>query len=146
MAGDGEAATAVKDVSEIPMVVSGFLYNTEDIEIAAAMGAADIIGLKLGQMGGFSALQRVLNTAGENGLGVSLGGGLQSDLSTLWEACALASHASVISDLTGIGIALEPLLASGITRANGATSMEVDGQPVLSLDTLEQCCVQELSF
>ena len=58
-------------------------------------------------MGGFSTLQRVLNTAGENGLGVYLGGGLQSDLSTLWEACALASHASVISDLTGIGIALE---------------------------------------
>jgi hypothetical protein len=79
-------------------------------------------------------------------LGVFLGGGLQSDLSALWEACALASHASVISDLTGIRIALEPLLASGITRVNGSASMEVDGQPVLSPDTLEQCCVQELAF
>lgn len=146
VAGDWEAATTVKDASEIPMVVSGFLYNTEDIEIAAAMGAADIIGLKLGQMGGFSTLQRVLNTAGENGLGVYLGGGLQSDLSTFWEASALASHASVISNLTGIGIALEPLLASGISRVNGSASVEVDGQPVLSPDTLEQCCVQELAF
>jgi L-alanine-DL-glutamate epimerase-like enolase superfamily enzyme len=146
VAGDWEAATTVKDASEIPMVVSGFLYNTEDIRIAAAMGAADIIGLKFGQIGGFSALQRVLNTAGENGLGVFLGGGLQSDLSALWEACALVSHATLISDLTAIGIAVEPLLAMGISRTNGAASAEVHGQPVLSPETLELCCIQELSF
>jgi L-Ala-D/L-Glu epimerase len=146
VAGDWEAAAAVKDASDIPMVVSGFLYNIEDIEIAATMGAADLIGLRFGQMGGFAALQRVLNTAGENGFGVCLGGGLQSDLSAFWEAFALASHASVISDLTGIGIAVEPILASGITRPGGATSAEVNGPPVLSPDTLAQCCVQELSF
>jgi len=146
LAGDWEAAAAVKDASDISMVVSGFLYNTKDIEIAAAMNAADMIGLKLGQIGGFTALQRVLNTAAGNGLGVFLGGELQSDLSALWEAHALASHASVISDLTGIGIAVEPLLASGISRTNGAVSVEVHGQPELSSDTLEQCCIQELSF
>lgn len=146
VAGDWEAAAAVKSASEIPMAVSGFLYNAEDIEIAAAMDAADLIGLRFGQIGGFAAFRRVLNTAEEHSLRVILGGNLQSDLSALLEVCALGSHASVISDLAGIGVTVEPLLASGIVPANGVNAAEVNRPPVLSLDTLAHCCVQELSF
>jgi len=145
VAGDWEAAAAVKTASSVATMVSGFLFTPEDLETAAAMSAADFVGLRLGQSGGRQALAELCRRSAAHGLKPVLGGTLQSDLATYLEAGTVLAMEDAITDLIAPSLAFEPLLAAGLDgESEGILSLH--GAPVLCEETLSLCTVQELVF
>ena len=115
VAGDWEAAAAVKAGSNVATMVSGFLFTPQDLETAAAMSAADFVGLRLGQSGGRHALVEMCQISADLTLKPVLGGILQTDLATYFEAGAALAMEAAITDFVGPSLAFEPLLASGLS-------------------------------
>jgi len=145
VAGDWEAAAALKDASAVPTALSGFIYGPEDIATAAELAAADFVGLQLAQLGGFAACEKAIEEAVAKGLAPIIGGRLQSDLTTAMELRILLANERAIPDVTTLGLALEPLLRESAMVAGGRIIL--DGvTPALSQDTLAACTVQEVSF
>ena len=145
IAGDWEAAAAVKAETNVATMVSGFLFTPQDLETAAAMSAADFVGLRLGQSGGRQALVEMCQISAELALKPVLGGNLQTDLTTYFEAGAALVTEAVITDFVGPSLALEPLLAPGLIVEN-ERKLSLHGTPVLCGETLSLCTVQDLAF
>lgn len=146
VAGDWEAAAAVKQAATMPMAVAGFLFGVEDIEIAVEMDAATHIGLQFRQLGGFEGCARAVRCAQDHGLIPILGSSFQTDNMAAVEIAAILSNDQIISDVWAIGISEESILAHGIMALDARVLLDIDAVPELSEETLQACTVQELSF
>ena len=145
VAGDWEAAAALKDASAVPTALSGFIYGPEDIATAAELAAADFVGLQLAQLGGFAACEKAIAEAVARGLTPIIGGRLQSDLTTAMELRTLLANERAIPDVATLGVALEPLLTGTAMVAGGRVILDC-ATSALSQDTLAACTVQEIFF
>ena len=140
-AGDWDALAAVKDASPVPLAASGFIYDDDDIANAAA--TADTVGFGFAQIGGAGQLRAAIRNAETRGLGVFIGGSLQSDLTTLLEV--QVSDGAII-DLPVFSAAAEPLLSADVF----AEGVRLTARPMsplrLNEEALASCTLQELSF
>lgn len=146
VAGDWEAAAALRAASDVPMAITGFIYDGGDIETAAAEKAADVVCLRFAELGGLAACDRALRTARECGLAAVLGHDLQSDLMASVEAGVLLTSGGVASDLSGGGLAFESVLADRPAAAHGDRILRRTGAAALSEETLAACTLQGLAF
>ncbi len=140
-AGDWDALAAVKDASPVPLAASGFIYDDDDIANAAAM--ADSVGFAFARMGGAVQLRSAIRNAETRGLGVFVGGSLQSDLTTFLEV--QASDGAIV-DLPAFSAAAEPLLSAEVFNEEGRLTVRPTSPLRLNEETLASCTLQELSF
>jgi hypothetical protein len=145
VAGDWEAAAAVKAAATVATKVSGFLFTPQDLETAVAMKAADFVGLSLGQSGGREALNEMCCRCISLGLKPVLGGLEQSDVTTYFEATSALMMESTATDFIGSSLAFEPLLTAGVIAENDG-KLILQGPPALCEETLSLCTNQELVF
>ena len=141
VAGDWDAASAVRNAARIPLAMSGFVFDDDDI--GRAVEAADIVGFGFAQMGGRDALRYAISIADAQGLRCFLGGGLQTDLTTLQEVLAVPG---ALLDITSPSVALEPVLAGEVSIVSGLAKFQPSTPPQLNEDTLARCTLQELTF
>ena len=133
--------TAVRNAARIPLAMSGFVFDDDDI--GRAVEAADIVGFGFAQMGGRDALRYAISIADAQGLRCFLGGGLQTDLTTLQEVLAVPG---ALLDITSPSVALEPVLAGEVSIVSGLAKFQPSTPPQLNEDTLARCTLQELTF
>ena len=145
VAGDWEAAAAVKAAATVATKISGFIFTSEDLETAVEMKAADFVGLRLGQSGGREALNEMCCRCISLGLKPVLGGLEQSDVTTYFEAAVALMTEGVTTDFIGSSLAFEPLIANSVITKNEG-KLTLQGPPVLCEETLSLCTIQELLF
>ena len=146
VAGDWDAAAALRAAAAVPMAITGFLYDSGDIETAAAEKAADVVCLRFAELGGLAASDQVLQTARECDLEVVLGHDLQSDLMASVEAGLLLASPEIAPDLSGGGICFESVLADRPALPFGDSMLRRTGAAALSEETLTACTVQAFAF
>ena len=143
IAGDWEAAAAIKAAATVATKVSGFLFTLQDVETAATMAAADFVGLRLGQSGGRQALNEMCRESIGLGLKPVLGGTEQSDITTYFEVNAALMTEGTTTDFTGSSLAVESLLTPGVIKEN-EVKLSLQGPPTLCEETLSLCTIEEL--
>ena len=143
IAGDWEAAAAIKAAATVATKVSGFLFTLQDVETAATMAAADFVGLHLGQSGGRQALNEMCRESIGLGLKPVLGGTEQSDITTYFEVNAALMTEGTTTDFTGSSLAVESLLTPGVIEEN-EVKLSLQGPPALCEETLSLCTIEEL--
>jgi L-Ala-D/L-Glu epimerase len=100
-AGDWDAALAVRRASTVPIMLDESIYTMADVEKAAALGAADIIKLKLMKLGGIDKLEQALRRIGALGLTAVLGNGVASEIGCWMEACVAARLLQNAGEMNG---------------------------------------------
>lgn len=135
-AGDWDAALAVKRVSTVPIMLDESIYTMADVEKAAALGAADIIKLKLMKLGGIDKLERALTRVRALGLGAVLGNGVATETGCWMEACVGAKLLTTAGEMNGFlkqrhGLVTDPLrVERGSIQLNAASIPRLDPQAV----------------
>ncbi len=135
-AGDWDAALAVKRVSTVPIMLDESIYTMADVEKAAALGAADIIKLKLMKLGGVDKLERALTRVRALGLGAVLGNGVATEIGCWMEACVGAKLLATAGEMNGFlkqrrGLLTDPLrVEHGSIQLNGTSMPKLDPQAV----------------
>ena len=140
-AGDWDALAAVKGAASVPIAVSGFVYDDDDIANAAV--AANMVGFGFGRMGGAGQLRSAMRNSEARGLNAFVGGSLQSDLTTYLEAL---TSAGALLDVPELSAAVEPLLSLDISETGGLLIVQPTSPLRLHEETLASCTLQELSF
>ena len=131
----------VHHAARIPLAMSGFVFDDDDIGRAAK--AADVVGFGFAQMGGRDALRYAISIADARGLRCFLGGYLQTDLTTLQGVLAVPD---ALLNITIPSVALEPVLAGEVSIVSGLANFQPSTPPQLHEDTLARCMLQELTF
>ena len=137
VAGDWEASAKIRKQANVPIAVSGFVYGISEIAALIEFQAADLVGLHSTMSGGWSQLHENISTAKELGLGVFVGGALQSDLANHFDMQIVGTLHGVQSNINSVSATVEPILTFAGVSASG---------PRLNLETLAQCTLQELKF
>ena len=100
-AGDWDAALAVKRAAAVPIMLDKSIYTMADVEKAAALGAADIIKLKLMKLGGIDQLEQALGRIGALGMTAVLGNGVATEIGCWMEACVGARLLATAGEMNG---------------------------------------------
>jgi len=131
-AGDWDAALAVKRAATVPIMLDESIYTMADVEKAAALGAADIIKLKLMKLGGIDQLERALTRVSALGLGAVLGNGVATEIGCWMEACVGAKLLTTAGEINGFlkqrhGLLINPLrVERGSIRLDPASMPRLD--------------------
>jgi L-Ala-D/L-Glu epimerase len=135
-AGDWDAALAVKRAATVPIMLDESIYTMADVEKAAALGAADIIKLKLMKLGGIDKLERALTRVRALGLGAVLGNGVATEIGCWMEACVGSKLLTTAGEMNGFlkqrhGLLNTPLrVERGSIQLNGASMPQLDPQAI----------------
>lgn len=100
-AGDWDAALAVKRAATVPIMLDESIYTMADVEKAAALGAADVIKLKLMKLGSIDRLERALDRIGRLGMTAVLGNGVATEIGCWMEACVGARLLTTAGEMNG---------------------------------------------
>ena len=100
-AGDWDAALAVKRAATVPIMLDESIYTMADVEKAAALGAADIIKLKLMKLGSIDQLEQALGRIGALGMTAVLGNGVATEIGCWMEACVGARLLATAGEMNG---------------------------------------------
>ena len=100
-AGDWDAAVAVKRAANVPMMLDESIYTIDDVDKAAALGAADIVKLKLMKLGSIDKLEAGLARARALGLGTVLGNGVATEIGCWMEACVATKMVTTAGEMNG---------------------------------------------
>jgi len=117
-AGDWDAAVAVAEAANVPMMLDESIYGPEDIERAAGLNAAGYVKLKLMKAGGLQALAEGLEQIRALGMTPVLGNGVASDPGCWMEACAARRYIDNAGEMNGFlkpetGLFAAPLAVKG---------------------------------
>jgi L-Ala-D/L-Glu epimerase len=123
-AGDWDAALAVKRASTVPIMLDESIYTMADVEKAAALGAADIIKLKLMKLGGIDRLEQALRRIGALGLTAVLGNGVASEIGCWMEACVGAGLLRTAGEMNGFLKQREGLLTAPLRVERGRIQLD----------------------
>ena len=130
--GDWDAALAVKRAATVPIMLDESIYTMEDVEKAAALGAADIIKLKLMKLGGIDQLELALARVRALGLGAVLGNGVATEIGCWMEACVGAKLLTTAGEMNGFlkqrhGLLINPFdVERGSIQLNPASMPQLD--------------------
>ncbi len=121
-ADDWEAAAAVCQIKNVPLMLDELIYDTADIERAAKIGAA-FVKLKLMKMGGLAQLAEGLDLIRNLGMEPVLGNGVASDLGCWMEACVARHHIRNAGEMNGFLRQKTPLAATPLQVVNGSMQL-----------------------
>lgn len=100
-ANDWEAARKVARVSQVPLMLDESIYNLQDVDRAADLGAASFIKFKLMKAGGLAKLLDAVTYIRERGMTPVLGNGVACDLGCWMEACVAARALDNAGEMNG---------------------------------------------
>jgi L-alanine-DL-glutamate epimerase-like enolase superfamily enzyme len=130
-AGDWDAALAVKRVATVPIMLDESIYTMADVEKAAALGAADIIKLKLMKLGGIDQLDRALTRVRALGLGAVLGNGVATEIGCWMEACIGSKLLTTAGEMNGFLKQRHGLLTNPLRVERGSIQLNPASMPRL---------------
>jgi L-Ala-D/L-Glu epimerase len=145
-AADWDAATAVADVSTVPMMLDESIYGLADIERAAALKAARFVKLKLMKMGGLERLEQGLLRIRTLGMEPVLGNGVATEIGCWMEACVARTTIRNAGEMNGF---LKPslrLLRRPLAEKRGDIALEPDFVPDLDDAALSRVAVDAETF
>ena len=99
-ASDWDAAAAVANIKNVPLMLDESIYDLEDIKRAAALGAS-FVKLKLMKMSGLTRLVQGLKLIRDLGMQPVLGNGVASDVGCWMEACVARRHVGNAGEMNG---------------------------------------------
>ncbi len=130
-AGDWDAALAVKRVATVPIMLDESIYTMADVEKAAALGAADIIKLKLMKLGSIDAAEQALGRIDALGMTAVLGNGVASEIGCWMEACVGARLLATAGEMNGFLKQRRGLLTVPLRVERGRLVLEQAAMPRL---------------
>jgi L-alanine-DL-glutamate epimerase-like enolase superfamily enzyme len=123
-AGDWDAALAVKRAAAVPIMLDESIYTMADVEKAAAIGAADIIKLKLMKLGSIDALEQALGRISALGMTAVLGNGVATEIGCWMEACVGAGLSPMAGEMNGFLKQRRGLLTAPLRVERGRMVLE----------------------
>ncbi|MGI9385363.1 MAG: mandelate racemase/muconate lactonizing enzyme family protein [Methyloligellaceae bacterium] len=138
---DWDAAVAVKPHGRVPLMLDESIYGPDDIDRAAALGAADLVKLKLMKVGDLTALQSALDRIRSNGMTPVLGNGVATDIGCWMEACAMPGHVDNAGEMNGFLKTPVQLLDPPI-RMEGDEIVLPEDLPGLNQDAVDKVTVR----
>ncbi len=145
-AGDWDAALAVKRVSTVPIMLDESIYTMADVEKAAAIGAADIIKLKLMKLGSIDRLEQALDRIGRLGMTGVLGNGVATEIGCWMEACVGARLLTTAGEMNGFLKQRSGLLTKPLRVERGRILLEQPSMPQLDLAAVAAARVARAEF
>lgn len=145
-AGDWDAALAVKRAATVPIMLDESIYTMADVEKAAALGAADIIKLKLMKLGGIDQLERALIRIRALGLGAVLGNGVATEIGCWMEACVGSKLLTTAGEMNGFLKQRHGLLTSPLRVEQGSIQLSPASMPQLDPDAVAAARVAREDF
>ena len=145
-AGDWDAALAVKRAASVPVMLDESIYTMADVEKAAALGAADVIKLKLMKLGGIDQLERALTRIQALGLGAVLGNGVACDIGCWMEACVGSKLLTTAGEMNGFLKPRRGLLLNPLAVERGSIQLQAGSQPRLDLEAIAAARVARETF
>src|ERR1035437_384135 len=130
-AGDWDAALAVKRAATVPIMLDESIYTMADVEKAAALGAADIIKLKLMKLGSINQLEQALARVDALGLGAVLGNGVATEIGCWMEACVGARLLTTAGEMNGFLKQRQGLLTTPLRVERGRIQLDEASMPQL---------------
>jgi L-alanine-DL-glutamate epimerase-like enolase superfamily enzyme len=130
-AGDWDAALAVKRAATVPIMLDESIYTMADVEKAAALGAADIIKLKLMKLGSIDQLEQALDRIGTLGMTAVLGNGVATEIGCWMEACVGAKLLATAGEMNGFLKQRSGLLATPLRVEHGRLTFDQASMPKL---------------
>jgi L-alanine-DL-glutamate epimerase-like enolase superfamily enzyme len=135
-AADWDAAVAVARVATVPMMLDESIYGLDDIERAAASGAARYVKLKLMKLGSLARLAQGLRLIRRLGMQPVLGNGVACDPGCWMEACVARGLIDNAGEMNGFLKPRTPLVARALAVEAGALVLEPGFAPVLERECL----------
>ncbi len=136
-AGDWDAHLEVARAAAVPMMLDESIYGLDDIERAAALGAADCIKVKLMKLGTLEALAAALERIRALGMKPVLGNGVACDIGCWMEACVAARHLDNAGEMNGFLKTRGRLLAEPLEVRDGAIRLPAGFRPRLDRERIE---------
>jgi len=140
---DWDAATAVAKVSNVPLMLDESIYGLDDIERAAAIGAA-FVKLKLMKMGGLTRTIEALDRIRALGMEPVLGNGVASDLSCWMEACAARRHIRNAGEMNGFLRQKTSLAVTPMHVSNGGIELPPGFWLALDEERIREAAVEQM--
>lgn len=131
-ANDWDAAQNVARVSTVPLMLDESIYNLDDVDRAADLGAASFIKFKLMKAGGVTKLFEALNYIRERGMTPVLGNGVACDLGCWMEACVAARLLDNACEMNGFLKTAACLLEDPIEMVGGEMVLTKEFSPRIS--------------
>jgi len=123
-AGDWDAHMAVVPRSTVPLMLDESIYGIDDIERAAALGAARYIKVKLMKLVSIDGLVESIERIRALGMIPVLGNGVACDLGCWMEACVAARYIDNAGEMNGFLKPHTGLLAQPLTFEDGAIGLQ----------------------
>lgn len=123
-AGDWDAHMEVVPHSTVPLMLDESIYGLDDIERAAALGAARYVKVKLMKLVSLDALVAAIERIRALGMIPVLGNGVACDLGCWMEACVAARHIDNAGEMNGFLKPHAGLLAGPLAFEDGAIVLE----------------------
>jgi L-Ala-D/L-Glu epimerase / N-acetyl-D-glutamate racemase len=141
---DWDAARAVIAVACVPVMLDESIYDLNDIDRAAQVGAT-FVKLKLMKCGGLSGLMRGLERIRARGMQPVLGNGVASDIGCWMEASVAAMMIDNAGEMNGYLRQRESLAVTPIVVERGAMQLEPGKGLALSQERLQQLTIDQFA-
>jgi L-Ala-D/L-Glu epimerase / N-acetyl-D-glutamate racemase len=145
-AGDWDAALAVKHAATVPIMLDESIYTMADVEKAAALGAADIIKLKLMKLGSIDQLEQALDRIGNLGMTAVLGNGVATEIGCWMEACVGAKLLATAGEMNGFLKQRSELLTEPLRVERGRIKLDQASMPQLDQSAVAAARVAREEF
>lgn len=130
-AGDWDAALAVAEVAEVPLMLDESIYDLSDVDKAAELGVASYIKFKLMKAGGLERLAQALAHIRRCGMEPVLGNGVACGVGCWMEACMVPSQITNAGEMNGFLKTSQRLLEHPLVVEQGAIRLDPDFVPKL---------------
>ena len=146
-ADDWEAAVAVKNAAQVPIMLDESIYDMSDVERAAKLQAANLVKLKLMKLGSLTSLETALGRTKSLGMQAVLGNGVATEIGCWMEACVAAVRLqNVAGEMNGFLKQKIPTLKNPLTVQNGAIVIPDRYRPELDENALAAMQVSSESY
>ena len=130
-ASDWDAHMQVVADCPLPLMLDESIYDEEDIDRVAALGAARFVKVKLMKFVNLERLAAAIERIRAHGIEPVLGNGVASDIGCWMEACIAARHIRNAGEMNGWTKQSQPLLSNPLTIRDGTIRVPAGWQPRL---------------
>ncbi|NJM35381.1 MAG: hypothetical protein HC850_12485 [Rhodomicrobium sp.] len=142
---DWSAALAVAKAAGVPVMLDESIYDLEDVERAAALGAAQYVKLKLMKCGGLDKLVAALDRAEALGLKAVMGNGVATDIGCWMEAAVAYGRLETAGEMNGFLKPARHILTNPLKVERGEIVIPAGWWPQLDEGAVEAFTVDHFS-
>lgn len=140
------ARSASRRQPPLPVMLDEQIYDLDDVERAARLGAATFVKLKLMKFGSLDALLAGLDRTRALGLRPVLGNGVATDIGCWMEACAGHGGLDTAGEMNGFLKPIRPIIANPLRVEAGRVVVPRGYWPEVDLAAIETQTVDRASY